>query len=106
MTWQLQGCLSRSSTLRSLLSAPRSWFPSKHQGYLPLAPGKRGRAAGRRCGRLSPAAGTVGSLLGVERKWCELQESVNPENAPGHGNELRASLHVGTAFPCLPGLGD
>lgn len=35
-----------------------------------------------------PPVGTVGSLLGVERKWRELQENINPDNALGQGNKL------------------
>lgn len=42
----------------------------------------------------------------MERKWCELQESINPENAPGWDKEIQASLHIGTALTCLPGLRD
>lgn len=41
--------------------------------------------------------GTVGSLLGVERKWRELQESINPDNALGQGNELWTCPHCDTA---------
>lgn len=52
---------------------------------------------GEEVGRHQPI-GTVGSLLGVERKWCELQENINPDNALGQANKLWTSPHCDTAF--------
>lgn len=42
--------------------------------------------------------GTGGSSLGVERKWCELQENINPDNALGQGIQRWTSPRRDTAF--------